>query len=353
MNDGEGAVEKALRRQIYSAADVLVVVIVHIPHLLGYFSNRLSILQLCLGSLVAHSPDPVEILVFDNASCPEVTDYLRGLQREGGIQHLHRASRNIGKLAAMMVTFNAIDRPVVAFNDDDVFFYPNWLEPQLAILNAFPRVGTVSGVPTLDGASFAVSAIAPFLEGSAADISSSDGEIQPEWEADWALSTGRSPDKRMELARTTRIPILSTAGVRAYAGATHFQYIAPARLIRRSLPQDWPSNLMGGVREIDQWLDNAGYLRLSTTNRVARHMGNYVQRDLQGEAAAMGLKPHLALNRPALTIFERLPMKSGRVRSWGRKLYRRLGLVIDGEGLQNLETRRGSVNPIGSLQDRK
>jgi len=320
--------------------NVLVVVVVYIPHLMGYFTNRLSVLRLCLESLLKHTPKETELLIFDNGSCMETEALLIDLARRGDISYLYRCHFNIGKLATMRLIFQLSPRAVVAFSDDDIFFYPGWLESQLDIFNAFPNVGMVSGVPTLDGAGFALESTFANARRDPSITTIEEAYIPANWEEDWAASTGRDPEKRAIEAQTVTVPKLVRNDVEAFVGATHFQFSAFASRIASCLPGEWPANLMGGMRELDTQINVNGFMRLSTTERRVRHMGNYVQRDVRKEAQQMGLSVTPSVAPPRLTAIERLPMKSGRIRNWGRKLYRKLGLFIDGQNIVNIPWRR-------------
>ena len=325
--------------KVIKPADVLVAVLVHIPHLMGYFTNRVSVLRLCLDSLLKNTSSGVEFLIFDNGSCAEVETLLKNYVKRGDIDYLYRCHVNIGTLAAIRLIFQLSPRAVVAHSDDDIFFYPGWLEPQLAILNSFPNVGTVTGVPTLDGAAYA---IASTLKSARGDPSTTIKEafIPSEWEVDWAASTGRDPKQRALEAQTVPVTKLRRNNVEAFIGSSHFQFSSFTSRITSCMPGEWPESLMGGMRELDMQVDFNGYMRLSTVERRVRHMGNYVRLDIRQEAQQMGLTMVPFATPPRLTAIERLPMKSGRVRNWGRKLYRRLGLFIDGQNITNIPWKR-------------
>ena len=78
-------------------ARVTAAIITYIPFLNGYYEQSLEILKVCLGSLWQNTPQPYDLLVFDNASCPEVRAYLLDAQQQGKIQFLVASDQNIGK----------------------------------------------------------------------------------------------------------------------------------------------------------------------------------------------------------------------------------------------------------------
>jgi glycosyltransferase involved in cell wall biosynthesis len=120
-------------------AEVTVCVLVCIPNQVGYYKHRFEVLKCCLESIVKHTPrDSFELLVFDNGSCAEVRNYLQQLHEQGTITYLLLSSRNLGKVNAFKAIFGSAPGQIVAYSDDDVFFYPGWLDAHLEILRAFP-----------------------------------------------------------------------------------------------------------------------------------------------------------------------------------------------------------------------
>jgi hypothetical protein len=79
------------------------------------------------------------------------------------------------------------------------------------------------------------------------------------------------------------------AGVQAFPAANHFQFMAPREVLLKALPDNWSGRLMGKMTELDQALDAQGCLRLSTTERYVRHIGNVVSAELAEEAQERGI----------------------------------------------------------------
>jgi hypothetical protein len=72
-------------------------------------------------------------------------------------------------------------------------------------------------------------------------------------------------------------------------GANHFQFVTPRQVILQALPTDWTGKLMGAMIELDEAVDNLGYLRLSTSQRYARHLGNSLSEEARREAVSLGI----------------------------------------------------------------
>lgn len=275
----------------YKPARVTVAMLIYIPHLEGYFRNRLEVLKLSLGSLFKNTSLPYDLFIFDNGSCSEVVDYLRQLRDNGDIQYLLLSDKNIGKIGALKVMFNALPGELVAYSDDDILFYPGWLEAHIDVLEKFPQAGMVSGVPVRNASKHAMQTLQRF-ESEASHVVSviHERRIPDEWERDWAISTGRDPDQHLADSKNELDIVVKVEDGEAIAGANHFQFVSPKCVIVKALPNEWSCKLMGHMVELDEAVDNLGYLRLSTTQRYTRHIGNAISEELANEIKAMGLE---------------------------------------------------------------
>ncbi len=280
----------------YRPRRVTVTVLTYIPHLSGYFEHRLQVLQLVLASLRAHTSLPFDLMVFDNGSCQPVVDYLRQSQQTGQIDYLLLTERNIGKIGALQILFNAAPGEIIAYNDDDILFYPGWLEAHLEILQLFPHAGMVSGVPVRNAAGHARQSLDRLIqEGCPGLATSLERRIPDAWEVDWALSTGRDPQAYLkatcdQLDLVLRVQKPAGDGFcEAIGSANHFQFLAAKPVILQALPKQWSGKLMGSMIELDEAIDNLGYLRLSTVDRYTRHLGNALSQEVLSEARALGL----------------------------------------------------------------
>lgn len=311
----------------YQPARVTAVVLSYVPHLDGYFSQRFDVLRLTISSLLHHAETPLDLLVFDNGSCDPVKAYLQELNRTGAIQYLLQSKENIGNVGALKIAFQSAPGEVIAYCDDDVYFYPNWLKPQLEILKRFPRVGLVSGVPVRDAARHAVQALK--------DVASEQEEIHvnyeraiPDvWERDWAISTGRDADKHLMATREHQDMVLEIGEHRAIGAANHFQFLGYKNVLLDALPSEWPGKLMWDMVQLDEAIDSNGLLRLSTTGRFCQHIGNAISADLTEEARAAGLSVDVAhaLPKRRRHWLQKIP-GSGRIIRW---IYDRLFRILN------------------------
>lgn len=263
----------------------------YIPHLDGYFQNRFEVLQFSIASILANTTPPYDLMVFDNGSCGQVVEYLRNLQTSGDLNHLFLSTENIGKIGAFRLLFDAAPGEFVAYADDDIFFYPGWLEAHLEIIESFPDVGMVSGAPVRDASDRASKSLKRLIETGISDLKVSwERRIPDEWEADWAQSVGRDPDLHLQDTRNHQDLILEKDNIEAFGSASHFQFLSPKEVILKALPHSWSGKLMGEMNELDNAVDELGYLRLSTVERFTRHLGNAISPDLVNEVKAYGLE---------------------------------------------------------------
>lgn len=305
----------------FRPARVTVCVLVCIPHQLDYYADRLAVLALCLGSLIAHTVrDSYDLLVLDNGSCPEVVDYLRGLRGQGHIDYLMLSTRNIGKISACRMMFDAAPGEVVAYADDDVFFGPGWLEAQVEILDTFPRVGMVSGRPVRKQFAYGNGYLPAYLL-EFPDVSAKRGHFIPEqWEREYLRSTGCGADRFAAVRESHEDVLLEYQGLNAYSTAAHFQFVAPKTVILAALNKHEQPRTGSEERKFEEAVDAMGFARLSTYERYVRHIGNVVSQELRDElgsalpaaAGATAWNPappawvRLARSRPVRALLSRL-----------------------------------------------
>ena len=256
---------------------VTVAVVSYIPFLGGYYAQSLEVLQACLESLWASTPEPFDLLVFDNASCPEVRAYLTSAQDQGKIQYLLLSNQNVGKGGAWNMIFQGAPGEVIAYADSDVRFYPGWLSQTLRILDTYPKVGMVSARPLRTPEAFYSSTL---------DWAHQAPDVQIEklrhipWEVylDHILSLGTSEEQAREWYDSRLDWRVTYQNVQALIGAAHFQFTVLKERIQPFLPfhMDRP---MGQVRSLDEQLNAAGLLRLTTCEPLVKHLGNRLEAD--------------------------------------------------------------------------
>jgi hypothetical protein len=285
------------QKTAYKPSRITLAMLTYLPNQAGYFAERLAVTRLSLDSLIANTPQPHDLIVFDNGSSPELVSYLCSLRDQGLINYLILSSSNIGKISALQVIFNAAPGEIVAYTDDDVFFLPGWLEAHQKIMHTFPRVGLVTGFYIRSHLRYATQTIDAFAAQSGVQVKR--GLLVPrELEQHYIDNMGRSWDSyQQEVAGLEDIE-LTYQGVTALASAGHHQFVAPRQLILDILP-GWDSNLMGRMIELENSIDQQGYLRLSTPEPVTHLLGNVISAENAAEARRLGLTASAIVSKPS------------------------------------------------------
>jgi len=260
-------------------ASITITTITHIPMLSGYWQESLEVLRLFFDSLLASTGLDFDLLVFDNASCHEVTDYLTQLKEEGVIQYLLLSDRNFRKLGALDFMLRAAPGEFVAYSDSDVYFLPGWLEQSLEVLKAFPQTGMVSALPTIDKANIYIQSTRKGIARAEGLLVETGTDLIPQaFIQAHQTSLGKSEAEYYSGSRQdTRVTFQGTS---AYLSAQDFQFLTTKDVIRQVLPL----RVEEGAEDYDPIyspvfeakIDRAGYWRLSTADYLVHHMGNSV-----------------------------------------------------------------------------
>jgi len=309
----------------FSPAKVTAAILTHVPHGEGYFEHRFEVLRLCIESLITTAGEQVDVMVFDNASSPEVVEYLNGLKDANKIQYLMLSSRNIGKMDALQMIIRAAPGEIIAYSDDDVLFLPGWLDAHVKVLTTFPKAGMVTGFYIRSQMAFSVKSTMEFA--SRFDVQSERGQlIERKWEQHYLDNMGRTWERYHDETRELEDVRLTYEGVQALTSAGHHQFIAYKEVLLKALPVGWTGRLMGKMREFDDMVDKLGYLRLNTPSPVTRLLGNVLSEENAAEARLLGLEVGhvIKTSRPAGTITKlgRLPLINGIARKVYNWLYK-------------------------------
>jgi hypothetical protein len=259
-------------KEVAKPARVTVAVLNYIPFLSGFYADMLKVLQANLNSIVENADLPFDLMVFDNASCPEVRQYLADEYEAGRINYLILSDKNLGKGGAWNIILSGAPGEIVVYTDNDCLFSPGWLSRSVQILETFPNVGMVTARPFRTR---------PEVYSATRQWAASEPEAHLEtgslvsWETirDFDLSLGQDEAdirRRYEDGEDVRI---TYRGVTAFAGASHWQFAAFKSILAQFLPfqMDRP---MGQVKQLDERMNAAGLLRLMVSDPLAMNMSN-------------------------------------------------------------------------------
>jgi len=276
----------------FAPARTTVAVLVYAPHQAGYFENRMDVTRLTIESILANTQEPFDLLVFNNGSCTEMTTYLQSLYAQGSIDYLIHSKRNIGKLNALKIIFNAAPGEIVAYSDDDVFHLPGWLDEHLKIIDTYPNVGAVTGFYIRERVALNSESTLAFA--NQPGVESHRGLLMPrKWEEEYLVNVGRTWEQYESEVTGIEDVIVKYNDTEAWVSAHHFQMVCPKSVVqdilREMIPEGWSDRVMGRMLEMDDRMDKKGFLRLCTRQQTVRLMGNAISEEVAKLAAESGL----------------------------------------------------------------
>jgi len=252
-------------------ARITIAVLNYIPFLSGFYANMLDVLRVCLNSIYETADLPYDLLVFDNGSCEEARQYLADEYEQGRIQYLIFSARNLGKGGAWNIILNGAPGEIISYADNDIHFLPGWLSRSMEILETYPNTGMVTARP--------IRTIEELYSNTAAwaqnnpECKLEKGKFMP-WEVyrDFENSLGKEEGARERYEQGEDVRI-TYKGLQALAGASHWQFTAFKNRLGQFLPFDM-DRPMGQVLRLDELINQAGMLRLMTTEALVENLSN-------------------------------------------------------------------------------
>jgi glycosyltransferase involved in cell wall biosynthesis len=259
-------------KEVAKPARITVAVLNYIPFMSGFYAESLEVLKVCLNSIRETADLPFDLLVFDNASCEEARQYLLDEHQAGRIQFLILSEKNLGKGGAWNMILAGAPGEIIAYADSDCLFYQGWLSRSVQVLETYPKVGMVTARPYRTKVELNTCTVGWGENTEGVQVER--GHLIP-WETflEFDLSLGQAEDEIRKNYESSGDVRLTYQGVRAFVGASHWQFTAYKSVLQQFLPfqMDRP---MGQVRQLDQRMNEAGYLRLMVSDPLAMNMSN-------------------------------------------------------------------------------
>lgn len=248
--------------------------VTHLPNFEGYHEHRFEVVKTSLTTMRENAGLDCDILIWDNGSCQEFRDWLLDEYKPTGVV----LSPNVGLTSARAGLLRIVPpTTIIGLADDDMYYYPNWFKASVDLMKQFPNVGQVSGWPvrtqmrwgnrtTLEWARrYAVLEMGKF--------------IPEQWDRDFCTSIGREWDFHVHYTKKDMDKRITYQGHQAYAVAHHCQFVCKAENLVEILRQN--KEAMSDDKVLDNAVDGAGYLRLTTIDRYVRHIGNVLDDELK------------------------------------------------------------------------
>jgi hypothetical protein len=263
---------------------LMAVVITHLPEGSDlYHKERLPIIKTSIASLRKFAGRDLPLMIWDNGSGPVLRSWLSGSLRPEWLI----LSPNIGKPPARASIMRMVPaETVVCLADDDMLYFPGWLDTQTNILDTYPNVGSVSGWPIRR--SFFIGGNDKTIQWGKEHATIETGHfISADEDADYATSVGTDAASWLKWRPDLEQTIITYKGVRTYATSQHCQMICKAGNIAPLCK--FEVDKKHGERGFDKSIDDAGLLRLTTEKRYTLHMGNILDDKLKKLIGGLGL----------------------------------------------------------------
>jgi glycosyltransferase involved in cell wall biosynthesis len=210
-----------------------------------------------------------------------VCNYLLEQKEAGRIQYLILSEKNLGKGGAWNIMLESAPGEIIAYTDNDCYFYRGWLSASVKILETYPNTGMVTARPFNTPPEYFSETIR-WAENNP-EVKIERGRLVPfEVLNAFNLSLGQTDEFSRSLIEKSEDIRLEYQGVKAFVGGSHWQFTAKKEAIKRFLPfyMDRP---MGQVRQLDKRMNEEGLLRLMTAEPLAMNMSNTVPVEMGGK----------------------------------------------------------------------
>jgi hypothetical protein len=253
-----------------------IIIPVYIPNFEGYFEQTFEIFKLCIDSLLLTIHDKTRITIYNNACHPDVANYIDLKYRESDfIDQVFHSKQNLGKINAILAAARGNVEPLITITDADVFFKHKWQDAVEKMMIDFPAAGMICPVPN----SRAVSSFVKnnwyygLFKGKLKFEKVSDPEAMIKF--DESLGNQKSLLKPIHLQKYL-VLYNKKRNARAIMGGGHFAVTLRREILDKGSNEPAFIKIVGGVENkfIDIPNEQLGYLRVSTPENYAYHLGN-------------------------------------------------------------------------------
>lgn len=251
---------------------ITAAVLNYIPFLSGFYAEALDVLKISLDSMRNDPGLPFDLMVFDNGSCPEVRDYLVAEKEAGRIQYLLLSEKNLGKGGAWNIMLSGAPGEIIAYADSDILYHPGWLARSVQVLETFPNVGMVTARP-FHTKPHLYTATLEWAEKTTGAQATQGKHIPWSVYREFDLSLGQPEEEIRARFDETEYWVIDYQGLPAFVGASHWQFAAYKDTLAKFLPFDMDKP-MGQVKQLDERMNAAGYLRLMLPDPLVMNLSN-------------------------------------------------------------------------------
>ena len=248
----------------------------------------MQVLRQCFGSMRENTNVPFELYVLNNGSCPSVSKYLEHLYDQGHITYLIKSQRNVGKVGGWNILFGACQSDIICYTDSDVYFYHDYLQAGIDVLETYPEAGMVTCQPIAGGDMRFVRTTIEAM--NASDINIAIGRLIPDQLLRKIVeSLGRGEDEINRRSENRHDVRMERNGIVAYSNASHFQFLTRREVVNQLFPVS-AGVLLGGDTQFEDTNPRMRWWRLCTENYLVHHIGNVPDEIEQSDPADLNDK---------------------------------------------------------------
>lgn len=264
---------------------ITICMLTHIPNEVGYYNERLEILDITLSSLIKNTDTSLyDLLVLDNGSNTKTAKFLYDRKESGQIDYLLTSKKNLGVCNGLSILLGAAPGEYVCWIPDDVYLRKGWLEKSMEIITKFPNVGLVTPSPIRNTYNKSDNIAYKTTYKSYENINYLNPDWDEEWDKIWCYGTGVNLESFIESNNLDGLKLLEIDDVKAYPMGGHFVTLMTREALNQILPFPYTNRLMGGASDdetalinvFDNALSSKGLVKLTTNGCYAEHLGNKI-----------------------------------------------------------------------------
>jgi len=267
------------RYPVYAPKRIGVASITFVPVLDGFFKEALKVIEAHLLSLRQTLGTEADILVIDNCSCVEATEFMNELYHNGIIDWLILSKHNLGKTGSLNWVFSSMPNEFIVSTDSDVLYRPGWAERSLEVFDSFEQVGIVSAQPAFFNKKESIDDMAEKMFQANPNIDISEHDPFPDAFDEYCDGINATEEIR-QLVAQNRLKVATNPEnqIQAVLGSTSMQFMIRRDVARQMVPLPAEFTLdSDDHQDINQRIRSLGYFQLSLTDPLVYHMGNTIQ----------------------------------------------------------------------------
>lgn len=315
-----------------------IVIPVYIPHFEGYFAQAFPVFKLCIESLLLTVHSKTRITIYNNNCHADVKEYIDQKYNESElIDQVFHSKENLGKINAILAAVKGNLEPLITITDSDVFFKQNWQKAMEDLMIDFPQAGMICPVPNSK-------AVSQFVKNNwYFGLFKSKLKFEPVSDPqamirfDDSLGNAKSLLKPIHLEKYLVI-YNKKKNAKAVMGGGHFVATLRREVFDKGTNEPAFIKIVGGVENkfIDIPNEEMGFLRISTVDNYAFHMGNSIEDWMHDELAL--LKKEQTMPQHSSSDFKAKPIS---------KIGRTIGFIIQKLIARNTTIKLKVLNYLG------